>query len=483
MSGTPTTGGAITLFLATVAAIEIARALRLMPNFAALATMARRSNRLLLRRGVSEWAKERAMRLMAIMLFVHSTRTALLLGLTGLPIMLSFAIATAPASWAGRGALLAATIGYSLARRRLRIDPDRADRLLHRLTLGAAPVRDISFDIECAVHRRRLTSQPGSEPIFVAGLARAGTTILLRALHESGDFASLSYRDLPFPLAPNLWARAASRSRRAVAATERGHGDGIFHDLDSPEAIEEVFWGHFEGRRFRQPFGLAPAPVDPATIAAFRDYVGLVRLRYGGGRYLSKNNNNVLRLPALVEAFPDALLVHPFRDPLQQAASLCRQHMRACRLAEQDPFRRDFMTWLGHHEFGADRRPFLFETPAASTDSTMIDLWLAQWIAVYRSLLDRPMPVARRQIFVDYDRLCREPGQSTPLLVEQLGLGAAFSLAALRPAPLHAISGVRDALVTEAYRVHAALVERSRIFGAAEISRAAAAALRAKFAR
>jgi hypothetical protein len=467
-------GDSVILFLGTVVAIEIAGALRLMRAFATLARIAHRSNRLLLRRGVSEWAKERAMRLMAIKLFVQSVRSALLLGLVGLPIGLSFAVAATPAGWAGRGGLLAATLGYSLVRRRIRIDRAGADRLLHRLTLGTAPVRDISFDIERAAYRRRLPRDAGGEPIFVAGLARAGTTILLRALHDSGDFASLSYRDLPFPLAPNCWARIASRSARKVAATERGHGDGILHDLDSPEAIEEVFWGHFEGERFRLPYGLTPTPVAPATVAAFRDYVGLVRLRYGGGRYLSKNNNNVLRLPALVGAFPDALLVHPFRDPLQQAASLRQQHVRACALAAEDPFRRDFMTWLGHHEFGGDRRPFLIETPTATTDSTTIDHWLAQWIGAYRFLLDQPAQIIRRQIFVDYDWFCMEPERSAPMLAERLGLGEGFNLASLRPSPSHAIGAVDNALVIEAYMVHAALVERSETFGAAEVRRAIA---------
>jgi hypothetical protein len=97
-------GDAFVLFFGTVAAIEIAGALRLMRAFAALARIAHRSNRLLLRRGVSEWAKERAMRLMAIKLFVQSVRSAFLLGLVGLPIMLSFAVAATPAiRWCAAG--------------------------------------------------------------------------------------------------------------------------------------------------------------------------------------------------------------------------------------------------------------------------------------------------------------------------------------------------------------------------------------------
>ena len=56
----------------------------------------------------------------------------------------------------------------------------------------------------------------------------------------------------------------------------------------------------------------------------FIRYVGAVLVSdpEGRTRYLSKNNNNILRLPALARAFPQALILIPFRDPLTHAASL-----------------------------------------------------------------------------------------------------------------------------------------------------------------
>jgi hypothetical protein len=236
----------------------------------------------------------------------------------------------------------------------------RSDRLLHRIALGFAPVLEASFDIERARYRKAIADMQVEAPVFVCGLARAGTSILTRLIEGSGAFASLTYRDLPFPLAPNSWRRLSAGFNRRVETRERGHGDGLTHDLDSPEAIEEVFWRAQEGERYITPEGLRPEPPAQATIAAFRDYARLVLLGSPGKRYLSKNNNNVLRLPALAEAFPDAVLLHPFRDPVQQAESLRAQHLRAIALAAGDGFRRSFMGWLGHHEFGADQRPFLF---------------------------------------------------------------------------------------------------------------------------
>ena len=75
-----------------------------------------------------------------------------------------------------------------------------ADRCLHRLALGWKAVPDIAFDLERA---RFGAHAPPCEPLYVLGLARAGTTALMRALHESGQFSSLTYADMPFVTAPN----------------------------------------------------------------------------------------------------------------------------------------------------------------------------------------------------------------------------------------------------------------------------------------
>ncbi|WP_077228681.1 sulfotransferase [Sphingomonas hengshuiensis] len=335
----------------------------------------------------------------------------------------------------------------------------RADRLLHHLALDYRPVLEASFDFERARHGRAARVQPIDRPVFVSGLARAGTSILTRMLHGAGGFVAPSYRDMPFPLAPNGWRALTMRMRRHVDAQERGHGDGLTHDLDSPEAIEEVFWRCTEGARYRTPQGLAPMDIGDETVAAFRDYVALVLMAGGGGRYLSKNNNNVLRLEALVAAFPDAVLLHPFRDPVQQALSLRHQHLRACALAAEDPFRARFMTWLGHHEFGADRRPFVLPgAPAADAAGEQLDYWLGSWIAVYRWLLDAPGAVRPRQIFVDYDRLCRADPRLVARIADAAGIAGSVAVAALQPPAAHPEAEADAGLIAEARAVHARLV-------------------------
>ena len=336
----------------------------------------------------------------------------------------------------------------------------RADRLLHRLAMNPA-VLDLSFDLERSRYGAAARARAAGPPVFVTGLARAGTTILLRLLHDSGEFASLTYRDMPFPLAPNSWQRMSGGARRELAAAERGHGDGIAHDLDSPEAIEEVFWRSSEGKRYVTRSHVHRHEPRADTVEAFCDLVALVRHRYDRPRYLSKNNANALRLGGVVAAFPDAVLVHPFRDPLQQAASLLNQHRRAVALGRADPFRASYMRWLGHYEFGRSHRPPLIPgAPSPIEPTDRIDYWLAIWTAVHRLLLDQPEVVRVRQTFVDYDALCTDPARGVARIAAATGvaLGAGEHL---RPPPVHDVEGASGDVLAEARQVHARLAARA----------------------
>jgi hypothetical protein len=473
--------GTLILLVGTIVAIELSWATRVMASFGALAAAGGRTQRVLRRRNVSEWAKEGAMRLLSKLLLGQSLRSACLLLIVASPFLVAMAVNTyvhigirhAYANLYLRAALLSLSLAYLVMRRSRRnhgaaafVSHGGAERLWQRMALGQRAVVEVSFDIERARFspwQDGTDQAAGHAPVFISGLARGGTTILTRLLHEHHGFGSLTYRDLPFPLAPNLWGAVSGRLRRHVERRQRGHGDGIEHDLDSAEAIEEVFWRHHEGPRYLSADGLKPVPPMAETAQAFRDYVGLVRRRYGGARYLSKNNANVLRLPALVAAFPRAVLLHPFRDPLQQACSLLNQHRMATDLARQDPFRRDFMRWLGHHEFGMDQRPFLFPGhPGRAEDRHHIDYWLKLWISVHDALLAQGGAVQHRQIFIDHDALCRAPDHHAGPLGAALGLAGPLATHGLRIVPPRVVHGADPALVERAMALHRRLQVRSQ---------------------
>lgn len=286
-----------------------------------------------------------------------------------------------------------------------------ADRLLHRLALGVPAVAELSFDLDQRASRAaqavpRVSAAPH---VFVTGLARAGTTVLLRHLHRSGPFRSLTYRDMPFVLAPGLWKRFSARWQRRQEERLRAHGDRIMVSADSPEALEEVFWRIFTGADYIRRDGLMPYVPGEDAVGRFRSYVAAILAsgETGQVRYLSKNNNNILRLSALRGAFPNALVVIPFRHPAAQASSLWRQHRRFCRMQEKSPFVRSYMDWLGHHEFGQGHRPFLFGGgPPADLSPETPDYWLDTWIRAHEALA---APEHEGHVFVCYEDLCSDP--------------------------------------------------------------------------
>ena len=88
-------------------------------------------------------------------------------------------------------------------------------RLLHRMALQSKIIAEVSFDLENMLVKRDTSFQAGA-PVFVSGLARSGTTILMRYLYETGLFRSLTYHDMPFVLMPNTWKKIAKRKTSTV---------------------------------------------------------------------------------------------------------------------------------------------------------------------------------------------------------------------------------------------------------------------------
>ena len=331
-------------------------------------------------------------------------------------------------------------------------DYSTLDRVLHRLALASPARAEMMHDIERAAFLKSAPEDTGRH-VFVTGLARAGTTILMREIHRTGAFGSLTYADMPFVLAPNLWARLSRKGHEPGVKAERAHGDGIEVDTQSPEALDEVYWRVFDGKAYIGAGGLVPHEPDEDLIAGYRDLIRLVLRKTAKTRYVSKNNNNILRLGTLARAMPEAVFLVPLRQPLDHAASLLGQHQR---FIGADGFTQDYMTWLVHHEFGATHRPFLFGVPP-SGDPMAMDYWLRLWLAVY-GVLDAVEAACPNVTFVPYEALSADPAVWAAVAA-RIGVpgGAAGEL---RPISDRA-PGAHDAgLGREAGALHAKLAAR-----------------------
>jgi hypothetical protein len=273
-------------------------------------------------------------------------------------------------------------------------------------------------------------------PIYVCGLARAGTTILLESLAAHPDIASHQYRDFPFVHIPVWWNwfldRAGSKPADAV---ERAHKDRIFVTPQSPEAMEEVVWMSFFPT-IHDPSAcnvLGSGDTAPAFERFYRDHLRKVISVRRGSRYLAKGNYNVARLGLLHRMFPDACFVIALRDPAQHVASLLKQHRLFCEAESRNRKVLDYMRRSGHFEFGLDRRPINFgndgvirRIQAAWAEGDEVRGYAITWAATYDfvlDLLENHHALARRVAVVHYGDLCADPGGTLRRLLRHCGLG------------------------------------------------------------
>lgn len=310
-------------------------------------------------------------------------------------------------------------------------DYSAGSKLLHNLVLGVPFVGEALFDLEKNLHGKKAREVENQFPVFIAGLARAGTTVLMRKIYETKRFHSLTYRDMPFILSPNIWNSLSLFNKKSSQTVERAHGDGLHVNYDSPEAFEDVFWKLAAAESYIKKDSLTPMTADGDIIGDYRKFISLVMKDHDGKRYLSKNNNNILRLPTITKAFPTATILIPFRHPRDQAYSLLSQHLRFCNLHKEDPFSKKYMGWLVHHEFGSDHRPFVFNNQTALPDNpTELEYWLHLWLNTYSFVSHNRQ---NNSILVCYESLCNKDGQAWTKLVKTLKLSGDESSLPLKP--------------------------------------------------
>ena len=280
-----------------------------------------------------------------------------------------------------------------------------------------------------------LAEQSIDRPIYVTGLARSGSTVLLELLAAHPDVATHQYRDFPLIPIPLWWNWFLDRaSREQSQPVERAHKDGIAVTPESPEAMEEVLWMAFfaDCHDPAKSNVLSERDSAPEFEAFYRDHIRKLLLLRQGRRYLAKGNYNVSRVGFLHKMFPDARFVVPVRDPVGHIASLIKQHKLFCSEETRDPHILDHMRRSGHFEFGLDRRPINFGD--SETVQRIQALWQAgrevegealYWASVYgfvADLLEREPAIAERTLLIHYDDLCAEPDAILEQLYEHCGL-------------------------------------------------------------
>jgi hypothetical protein len=272
-------------------------------------------------------------------------------------------------------------------------------------------------------------------PIYVSGLARAGTTILLELISQNQGVASYRYMDFPFIMLPYWWGKFLKMgSKNDLKTVERSHADGLQVNPRSPEAMEEIIWKYFFPKchdpMVRNVLDQSQQNSDFDTF--YKQTIRKLLLSRNANRYLAKNNYNITRLDYLKHLLPDARFVVPVREPVNHIASLMKQHRLLSEQESRDKRVLAYMRRSVHFEFGLGRRPLnlvsndrVLEIQALWDKGRDVEAWAKYWRDIYvylADLLETNKTVAECTLVLSYEKLCGKPDRILDRLYSHLEL-------------------------------------------------------------
>ncbi len=303
------------------------------------------------------------------------------------------------------------------------------DKFIHYFAFSSPIVLKFFYYLEEFLIKDKLKGN-NYKIIFITTLARGGSTALLNSINTSNAVSCHTYRDMPFITMPNLWYFISGGKKRSVEKISRAHADGHKIDLDSPEALEEVIWKifwpekyntskidiineNFQNKNFKRFFTNHVKKIIQLKNKNIKNY--FKKNLY----YCSKNNNNFTRIKYLKNLYPDSFIIIPIREPLGHANSLLKQHKNFSYIQTKNKFILDYMTDIGHYEFGLNHRPFNFNKFNLNNyDKNSINYWLEYWICSYSHIFEN----YDKCIFVSLEDLVKSPNSSMKIIFKKIGL-------------------------------------------------------------
>ena len=221
------------------------------------------------------------------------------------------------------------------------VQTERYDQIVFDLT------RRLRNNASLEAERRRypeIAKQDISQPIFIVGINRTGTTLLHRLISRDSRFWTLRGYEYvePAPMESNhATAIDPAEDPRKAFAEELLNASGIIdifkgvHHFDVNEPEEDLgllrmgfaTWG--ANVWFDIPdFGRWLADRDMSDVYAFhrrvmQNYTHQRRSRGGEGQWVLKAPFHLFELESLIAAYPDALFIQTHREPAQFMGSWC----------------------------------------------------------------------------------------------------------------------------------------------------------------
>ncbi|MFX1375914.1 MAG: sulfotransferase [Promethearchaeota archaeon] len=274
-------------------------------------------------------------------------------------------------------------------------------------------------------------------PIYITGLSRAGTTIILEMLDKHPDLASHKYKNVLMPYLPYWFSQMADRFNIYTKPTERIHRDGIMVTRESPEAVEEVFWQKFFDKLHSEKNSNIITRKDSNLKFEkfYRNHIKKIVINQKCSRYLAKNNYLVSRLDYLLKIFPDSKILLIIRNPVEHIASLVKQTKLFITLEQRTPLLSDWMKIVGHNEFGQNQKCInLNNTEIINkihrlwrNKKTYVKGWAFYWTSIYKFIanqLETIKKLKKATLVVKYEELCETPSSTIDRILEHTELSA-----------------------------------------------------------
>ncbi len=175
-----------------------------------------------------------------------------------------------------------------------------------------------------------------SEPVFILGFGRSGTTILQETLAQDPEFRSVRRWEAYFPSPPPEEATYETDPRiaRAQAHVEFLHAISpewrTMHAWGGDLPVEDIEFTYacfcsevWETAMTVPSVGAHFAKVGPAYhLAWHKRILKLLQWKFRRPHWMLKNPTHMPRIPELIAAYPDAKIILPHRDPIKSADSV-----------------------------------------------------------------------------------------------------------------------------------------------------------------
>ncbi len=190
--------------------------------------------------------------------------------------------------------------------------------------------------IEWYTRHPEIDDEQITEPVFVIGLGRSGTTILQETLAQDDQFRFVLKWEALFPCPP-----PAEESYRSDPRIQRAHDlitlqDRIAPEWKSQHAVAgnlpvdclEFTQGCFASDLFLASFQIPSYEAYLAKLDATEYYrwhrkiLKLLQWRYKRKHWLLKGSNHLPVIPQLLTVYPDAKIIFPARDPIVAVSSI-----------------------------------------------------------------------------------------------------------------------------------------------------------------